>query len=174
MLPGQTCILESALQKPSLLMVARALICPLSGEVPVRIMNTTPEPALSYASKRVATVEYAEAEAVCSVKTGPVNTDREISEQKKAILWELVNGSESELTEQKEMFYQPLVTHTDVIAVSSSNLGRTNQLCHSINTGDNLPIRQSVCWFSPQKRSEVQQLLTDMLGDGIIGHFTNP
>ena len=175
-LPGQTCILENALQKPAGVMVACALICPLSEEVPVRIINTTPEPALIYAGKRVATVEYAEAGgAMCSLKTGPANPDREISDEKEAILWELVNGSGSELTEeQKEMFHQLLVTYADVIVGSLSDLGRTNQLCHTINIGDNPPIHQSVRWLSPQRRSKVQQLLTDMLEDGIIENSTSP
>jgi hypothetical protein len=101
--------------------------------------------------------------------------NQEVSAQKHAILWDLVNGSGTELTaEQKEMFHQLLVSYTEVIADYSSDLVRTNELCHSINTGSNPPIRQSVRRLSPQRRSEVRQLLNDMLENGIIERSTSP
>ena len=108
----QTWLLESTLQKPVGVMVARALVCPSSRELPVRIINT--------------------------------------------------------------LFHQLLIAYADVIADSSSDLGRTNKLCHSINTGDNPPIRQSVRQLSPQRRNEVQQLLSGMLDNGIIERSISP
>ena len=108
--------------------------------------------------------EYTAAGLVCPVELRPAESgnNQEVSAQKHAILWDFVNGSATELTaEQKEMFHQLLVSYADVIANSSSDLGRTNELRHSINTRSNPPIRQSVRWLSPQRRSEVQQLLND-------------
>jgi hypothetical protein len=52
------------------------------------------------------------------------------------------------------MFHQLLVAYDDAIGDSSSDFGRTNKLCHFINTGYNPPICKSVCRLSPQKRSE--------------------
>ena len=174
--PGLTWTLENSLKKPVGVVSARALVCPISEEVPVRLINTTSEPALIYAGKEVAILEYTAAESVCQVEFRPAeSSNQEVTARKHAILWDLVNGSGTELTaEQKEMFHQLLVSYADVIADSSSDLGRTNELCHSINTGSTPPIRQSVRRLSPQRRSEVQQVLNDMLKNGVVERSTSP
>ena len=52
--PGLTWTLENNLKKPVTVIAARALVCPKSKQVPVRLIDTTSEPALIYAGKEVA------------------------------------------------------------------------------------------------------------------------
>ena len=76
--------------------------------------------------------------------------------------------------QQKEVFYQLLVSYADVIAESPTDLGQTDCLQHSIDTGDTPPIRQPVRRLPPQRRSEVQQLLQGMLQSGVIEPSRSP
>jgi hypothetical protein len=79
--PGQTWALENNLQKPVGVIAASALVCPISEEVPVRIINTTSEPALIYAGKPVAILEHTEPGFVYPVEFRPADhVNQEVSE----------------------------------------------------------------------------------------------
>ena len=121
-------------------------------------------------------IAYAEeiGDVVCSIGGSQPDQTQEstITEQ---ILWELVEGTDAELhSNEKEIFYQLLVSYTDVIAESSTDLGQTDWLQHTIDTGDTPPIWQSVRRLPPKRRSEVQQLLQSMLHNGVVEPSRSP
>ena len=140
---------------------------------------------------------------ICSVEGIPPTPTEAITKRKERLLWDLAQGTDMELEpqqkevfyqllvsyadviaesptdmelepQQKEVFYQLLVSYADVIAESPTDLGQTDCLQHSIDTGDTPPIRQPVRRLPPQRRSEVQQLLQDMLQSGVIEPSRSP
>lgn len=91
------------------------------------------------------------------------------------MLWRLAEAHAAELTvEQREQFYQLLLTYSDVIACSSSDLGRTNKLSHGIDTGDAPLIRLPVRRLPTHRHQEVRTLLEDMLEKDVIQRSTSP
>ena len=60
------------------------------------------------------------------------------------------------------------------LATSTTELGRTSQLQHCINTGSAPPIRQPVRRMSPHRREEVKSLLSEMLQKGVIEPSASP
>ena len=173
-----TWLLEDSRTNPAQkgMMVACAIIQPRSPTIPVRLVNVSSEPITIYAQKRIAYAEEV-GDVICSVGASQPKqtTASTISEQKQQILWELVEGTDAELDpDQKEIFYQLLVSYADVVAESSTDLGQTDWLQHTIDTGDAPPIRQSVRRLPPQRRSEVQQLLQSMLQNGVVEPSRSP
>ena len=169
-----TWILENTICNPVCVVAARALINPKSSEVPVRLINFSSEPAIIYAGKEIATIERVGKDTALTErsKLTPYN---DITYEKLVMIHEMVEESESGLSiEQKELFYQLLLAYADVIAGSSSDLGRTHKLQHSINTGNSTPIRQPVRRLSPQQRSEVQKLLNQILENGVVEPSASP
>ena len=67
-----------------------------------------------------------------------------------------------------------LLSHADVLASSTADLGRTNKLRHYIDTGSSPLIRQPVRQVSPIRREEVKQLLSWMLDQCVIEPSSTP
>ena len=72
------------------------------------------------------------------------------------------------------MFFRLLLSYADVFAVSTTDLGYTDKLQHSIHTGNAPPTRQPVRRFSPHRRDEVRTLLNEMLEKEVIEPSTSP
>ena len=77
-------------------------------------------------------------------------------------------------TGEKEMFYHLLLSYADVIASSTSDLGRTDKLRYQIHTGDEPPRRQPVRRVPPHRREEVRTLLNEILEQGVVEPSTSP
>ena len=76
--------------------------------------------------------------------------------------------------DEKEQLLILLRQYADVFAASESDLGHTGNLKHKIHTGDAAPVRQAVCRMPPQRRQEVQELLSRMLKDDVIQPSSSP
>lgn len=171
--PKGACIVEKLQGGRTPCVVARALVEPRGGRVPVCFLNPKPEPAVIPADMLVATIEEAaeppNKKLVANVSTQPLTHGKEDQ------LWTIVESSGTELTQdQKEQFYALLSQYADVFAFTSSDLGRTNELSHQINTGNATPIRQAVRRIPPDRRKEVQKLLGDMLANKVIQPSKSP
>ena len=95
--------------------------------------------------------------------------------EKQELLWSIVENSGADLSSgEKDVFYHLLLSYADVLACSTSDLGRTDRLQHHIYTGDAAPVRQPVRRVSPHRREEVRQLLQEMLANGVIEPSTSP
>ena len=72
-----------------------------------------------------------------------VDTTPEVSNDKREMLWQLVQDHGAELSAgERDIFYNVLLAYSDVMASSTSDLGRTDRLRHHIDTGNSPPIRQ--------------------------------
>ena len=67
-----------------------------------------------------------------------------------------------------------ILSFDDVFAVDSSELGSTDVISHSINTGDSLPIRQPARRTPFALRETVAQMVQEMLKSGIIEPSKSP
>ena len=70
----------------------------------------------------------------------------DVSDLKQQQLWQAVESAAEKLTqrEQKQL-YTVLLDYADVFADDAGDLGKTDKLQHTINTGNTLPIRQPAC-----------------------------
>ena len=118
--------------------VARSLVEPTSTEVPLVVCNPFVEPVTVYKGMRVATLQNVEAPVVGEIGAGGGEAAVEVEQEKKEMIWELVENTAVDLSPgEKDIFY-----HADVMAFSTSELGRTDKLQHHIPTGEAAPIRQ--------------------------------
>ena len=170
-----TWVVEEATEKKLPFAVARVLVEPTSTDVPLCILNHTDEPMTVYSGMRLATLQGVEfrslrVDAVSSAEpTGSVGTE------KQEMLWNIVEQSGAHLSPgEKDHFFQLLLEYGDVLAFSTSDLGRTSKLRHHINTGQAPPIRQPVRRVPPHRRGEVRELLDQMLDKGVIEPSASP
>lgn len=136
------------------------------------ILNTSDEPATLYAGTVIATLEHIEPPAEVDLVS---NTIPEVSEDKRGVLWQLVQDCGVELSAgERDIFYDLLLTYADVMASSTADLGKTDRLCHHIDTGDSPPIRQPVRRISPHRREEFRELLNQMSERGVVEPSSSP
>lgn len=147
-----TWLLQEATDKNLPFAVASALVEPTSTTVPLRILNPTEDPVTVYGGTLVATLQGVEVPSLGVEAVGggePVD----VGGEKQKILWDLVENSGAELSSgEKELFYHLLLSYADVLACSTTDLGKTDRLQHHIRTGDATPIRQPVRRVSPHRR----------------------
>ena len=137
-------LFEGAVCKYSSVAVARTIVQPTSTTLPVSVLNVRDEPIIVYAGSVLATMSQINPPTeVAAVGDQEVC---KVSEEKQQMLWQLVQESVSELSKgEREVFYELLLTHADVLASSTVDLGMTDKLRRHIDTGASLPIRQPVC-----------------------------
>jgi len=87
----------------------------------------------------------------------------------------LVDGSrELETDAELHCFAEFLIRNNDVFAKSSADLGRTNIVQHTIDTGDSKPVRQPPRRIPIHKRPLVQAEIKNMLERGVIEPCDGP
>ena len=85
------------------------------------------------------------------------------------MLWKLAEKAGPELTShERETFLCLLVSYADIFAKSTTNLGRTDVVKHSIHTGNAAPVRQAVRRISSHHRQEVP------MERGVVEPSTSP
>ena len=83
--------------------------------------------------------------------------------------------SESNLTvDQLASLRDLVVEYSDVFALDMSELGLTDLVSHTINTGDNPPIRQPVRRTPFALRKKMEELVQNMMEQGVIQHSNSP
>jgi len=79
-----------------------------------------------------------------------------------------VESTSHHLTQkEQEQLYTVLLNYADVFADDSGDLGKTDKLHHTINTGNAPTIRQSARCIPASQREKVQKLLREMEGRGL-------
>ena len=165
-------LVEEARDKHYQVVVARALVQPTSGLVPVCVLNMRDEPVTLYAGSVVASLTSIEPppEAASVGET----VVAEASDEKKQMLRQLVEETGTEHSAgERETFYNLLLMYADTVA-STTDLGRSATLKHKIETGSAPPIRQPVRRVSPRRREEVKRLLDQMLQHSVIQPSSSP
>ena len=151
--------------------VARAVVCPGSNHgVCMRVINPTPDMVTLYKGTKVAILEAVDdTTPVAAVRQGFTlgTTDEDLRE--------IANQCHVSVSaSEREQLFQLLVEYRDIFASSSSDLGRTSQVQHRINTGGHPPIRQPVRRVPAAHREQAREGIQDMLQKGIISPSSSP
>ena len=64
--------------------------------------------------------------------------------------------------------------HKKAFSLSKTDLGRTEVIKHSIDTGNAMPIRHQPLRMSTKQKQEVGKLVDDILDDGVIETSKSP
>ena len=157
--------------------VARAMVNPGAGEIPIRLLNPRSETVTVQKGAPVAVMEPLPEEDVNTVSTSSVQQvpSHEVLEQKKQQLWQIVlDIGEKISTEEQQQLYAVLLEHADLFAGGTNDFGRTSKIKHGINTGDAAPVRQQVRRIPPVRREEARKLLSDMVKEDVIQPSSSP
>ena len=124
--------------------VARALVRPKGGLIPIRVINTNLIPVKVYTGSTVAhadTLDEFTINVVSEKSATELNplTSPEIPD---SLIPDSLKG------EEREQLLALLELYSDVIANDEQDMSCTSILQHSINTGSATPIRQQVCRLS--------------------------
>ena len=103
--------------------------------------------------------------------------DAELDADKERVrrLFEQLDMHSEHLTPtQQQQLREFLTGFADVFALDPSELGTTSVIKHAIHTGDHPPIRHPVRRMPFALRSKVDELVLDMLAQGVIEPSTSP
>ena len=90
-------------------------------------------------------------------------------------LFNALTVDDSNLTaEQFSLIKSLVVEYSDVFALDVSELGSTNLVFHTINTGDSPPVRQPVRQTPFALREKMEELIQNMMAQGVIQHSNSP
>ncbi len=159
---------------------ARALISPAAGRAPARLLNPGTEAITIHKGTKIATLESVANLTISAVNTQgqsdpPSDGADKASPGKQALLWQMVQDSEGQLTDsQATELHTLLLSYADVFAENETDLGHTDVTQHRIDTGEAKPIRQPPRRVPAAYRQENQKLLQDMLKRNIVQPSTSP
>ena len=131
------------------IIVAGAMVTPSIGEplgsIPVLMCNPLPTETVVHKGTRIARATRLQDESVLAPVTDAMSQEKKIpkvSESKSKLLWEMLQNCAADLgKDEMEMLYHVLMAYADVFAESNDELGRTNMVKQSVDTGSNPPIR---------------------------------
>ncbi|MEW8547073.1 MAG: retropepsin-like aspartic protease, partial [Candidatus Thiodiazotropha sp.] len=155
------------------LLVAKALVCPTTGIVPVRIANPYSESCTIFKNTIVASYEPLEPAELLSVNASntaqtktPTCSKTDIPEH----LMELYCKSSQCLTaEQQDRLKQLFIDHQNTFSKSSHDLGRTSIVEHKINIiPGTKPIKQQPYRLPLAKRQEAENEIKAMAEKDLI------
>ena len=154
-----TLIMENASCEPARLKKGRVL-----GQLSPAILTTTTdeEDILNEPASRVSTLTQHE-----QVASAPGDRTQQLLE-------DLQPESDTLSNEEREQWRVFLSKYNHLFALDKSELGSTNVITHSINTGDHPPIRQAVRRTPFALRQHVDDLVQEMLNQGIIQPSQSP
>ena len=154
------------------IMVARALVKPKCGTVPLRIINTSLMPVKVCKGLTIAQAELLDESTINVVSEG--STNQPLPHNQKSSQGIPEDMIPEDITDdEKEKLLALLELYMDVIG-SDNDLGCTNVLHHNIDTGSASPVRQPVHRLSLPAKEEVKKLLAEMLQKNVISPSTSP
>ncbi len=164
-------ILEPVESLPSShgLLLARAVVCPSRGSVPLRLLNLNEDSVTIKAGCAVATLSPTA--GVSSLDQQEETCHDELPEY----LQPLVEGCRENLSaSESEKLVEFLRQYVDLFSRPDGQVGVTNLIQHQIDTGDNRPIKQRA-WRLPFARRRVaEEEIQRMLKLGVIEPSCSP
>lgn len=162
------------------ILVARIVAKPRDNQVPVRLLNPSPNPVILHRNTSLGTFTQVDIESkekpnngVFHVKSG--RGKHKSSKSSKTNLTKLFNWEDTDIdSSQKSQLEELLNDFEDVVSRGSSDLGRTNRVKHRIPTGDFAPIKQSPRRAPFHQKDEMEKNLKCMLDDGIVEPSSSP
>ncbi|VDI23711.1 Hypothetical predicted protein [Mytilus galloprovincialis] len=169
---------EKFMEKNGLL-VARSIVHPEMYNIPLRIINLNKEPCTLYKGTIIATCNKVDeediqtSEFVNSVAGGQtiVNKGRQLPDY----LHEVFESNQANLDkDQKEKFRDLLIEYSDIFSKSSEDIGLTDLVEHTINTGNHPPVRQRPRRIPLARMKDAEAEIQKMVKQDIIEPSTSP
>ena len=141
------------------------------------MLNLSPDSITIHKDTRIATSYSVEEDSV--LVTGVGDSDAipvtHLSDSKRQLLWQAVESAGEELTQQEqEQLYAVLSQYSDVFADNSGDLGKTDEIQHTIDTRDAPPVRQAARRIPVTQQEEVRKLLREMQEKKVIQPSRSP
>ena len=169
---------EKFMEKNGLL-VARSIVHPEMYNIPLRIINLNKEPCTLYKGTIIATCNKVDeediqtSEFVNSVAGSQtiVNKGRQLPDY----LHEVFESNQANLDkDQKEKFRDLLIEYSDIFSKSSEDIGLTDLVEHTINTGNHPPVRQRPRRIPLARMKDAEAEIQKMVKQDIIEPSTSP
>ena len=184
---GGTWMIENEQSMNLPVLVARELVSPTDGNVPVRLFNPTNQSVTVYKGARVghaeimddldsacvSTVSVSETSLTPDIQP-PSQTQRSQMQVVAKALNEVVQNCQNLSPVEKEQLYQLLLAYSDIFGTQQSDLGRTDCIRHKIDTGNAAPIRQRTRRLAPHQHQEAKKLVEEMLHKDVIQPSSSP
>ena len=176
---GQTWLTEGLPgQGRTAALLARAVVKPTSGEIPVRLLNSRSEPVVIQRGAVIGKMDVLEEDSISvtssEAPTAETDTEQPTQEQKES-LWRMAEAAGDQLSdEHKESLYALLLEYADLFARHPDDFGRTSKVKHTIHTGGAQPIRQPVRRIPQAHRGEAKVLIRGMLEKKVIQPSNGP
>ena len=156
------------------LLVARSLSQVSCNHLVVQVLNPGLAPVVVNKDVRVGVIKpVTDSDIVCSIES--TKSNRHVGHSECAHLIELMLQNTEHLSSyHKSQGVALLQEFEDVIAKSDDDLGQTSLSFHTIDTGDNQPIRQHARRLPFHQHKEVSELVDSMLSRGIIESSDSP
>jgi transposase InsO family protein len=151
------------------LLVSRTLVPSRPVDVPVRVMNITKDPIKLPSGTVLTTLQ-----PVQPIEKSDETQTRVTAEQEE-ILRSLVGQVDTGIpAETKEQLLKILSEYRDAFSFNENDIGRTNIIRHSIDTGDAKPVRQPLRRQPPAHQAAIKEHVATMLTQGIIEPAQSP
>ena len=152
------------------ILVARTIVPNRASDLPVRVMNTTHAPVMI--SKGTTISELQPIEPVIARSAAEETRSTAMSAQ---VIEDMMSHVDSSIPEGTRAELRcVLEEYSDVFSKDEWDLGRTSLVTHSIDTGDNRPIRQQMRRYPPAHLQAIDQHIADMRKQGIIEPTRSP
>lgn len=149
----------------------------MSGIVPIRLLDPANQAVRIFRRSNLGTFSPTGEDLLAISLSDPPSQDLETTSeaplpQNPHIPFDLSNTTLS-LVEQEKL-QALLLQYQDIFAPTASQLGRTNIVQHTIDTGEAPPIRLRPYRTSPTQREEIDKQITDVLSQNIIQESVSP
>ena len=171
---GGSWLVENSLGNKGSIVVARALITPQDGCIPVRLVNLSSRPSIVYKGSTIGRLEVIDEVVVRTVNQQNAVRGHNVADNKKSALWDAVSGNVELNRIEQEQLYHLLMAYHDIFSISQEELGHTGRVQHEIHTGNSSPIRQHARRIPSGQREEARKLVQEMLKRDIIQPSSSP
>jgi transposase InsO family protein len=165
---GSTWIAEPRVAQPGVV-TARAVVPDRVVDIPMRVININSQPAALKKGCLMAELHPAEI-----IEANPV-TNQADSESLPSVLEELVDKVDPSVPESVVRDLQELlIEYQSAFSIGPDDLGRTDLVVHTIDTGDAPPFRQPLRRHPIAYQAAVDEQLNELLNQGVIEPCRSP
>lgn len=174
-----TWLLEHSLPEQSKVVVARSIVSleesdGQTTQVVVRLINPSNEIVTLRKDTKVASLQMisdSDVQVLSAVDKPCLN---DISQQKRNMLWDVVQRTDGLSESEKDSLFMLLMTYEDVFATDSTDMGHTTVIKHTIDTGAAPPVHLQPRRLPPHYREQAHHLVEKMLQKDVIQRSTSP
>lgn len=149
-----------------------------NNSVPIRLLNPTNQPIQIYRKTRLGQISFVDNEiATFNLHKSDLQAEasREVPTAVDCDPPAPFDIHTDGLTQDQQNQIQALLTkYKDVFAYTADQLGRCSIVKHTIDTGDNAPIRLRPYRTTPANKEEIDKQINEMLKNDVISPSTSP